>query len=484
MTRKNTIWYALTGVVLIAVFTAIIYLNDQHATKDTGKAESSIVTDNGDLKINWERYPSYDITLSESLTITQSGTYHITGSLKDQNITINVNDGKVKLILDDVTIDNSTGPAIACYAADDLVIELIGHNSLSDGRSYSSKYNEDVNGVIYSKGDLTFEGTGTLLLNANYQDGIVGKDDLKFNSGTYVITATDDGIRGKDSVYVVNGNFTITAKGDAIKSTNETTPGKGFVLIEQGTFNISAGDDGIHAISSLVIQNGIININKSYEGIEAKSITINGGTISITANDDGINAGGGTNTTNTQTNNPNRNPGALDSDANCILTINDGKIYVNAAGDGIDSNGYIYFNGGTITVDGPTNNGNGALDSGISITQTGGTVIAIGASGMAESLSNTSTIYNASIFFTSSQPASTNITIKDENGSTIINHTSAKSFNHLAVGTPDFKLNGTYTIYIDDKEYDSFTISNTTTTVGNTNNNQNMMPSKNQPRTR
>ena len=190
------------------------------------------------------------------------------------------------------------------------------------------------------------------------------------------------------------------------------------------------------------------------------------------ANDDGINAGGGANNS---TNNNQKNP-MLSADTNCILTINGGNVYVNASGDGIDSNGYIYFNGGTIIVDGPTNNGNGALDSGVAIIQNGGVVIAVGASGMAEALGSESTINSTSIYFKSNQKAGTTITIKNSSGEEIIKHTSAKSFSHMSVGTTDFKSGETYTIFINDEEYESFTISDIVTIVGDTINFDNIKP--------
>ena len=168
----------------------VAIINNNLGKTPTGT--SGITIDNGDTKINWSKYSSYDVDLNsiESYTITKAGIYHFTGTLKEGGITVNTAaTDPVKIILDGVTISNSSGPAITCYEADDLVIELIGDNTLSDSASYASTYDEDVTGAIYSKADLTFEGTGTLNLTANYQDGIVGKDDLKINSGIINITA-------------------------------------------------------------------------------------------------------------------------------------------------------------------------------------------------------------------------------------------------------------------------------------------------------
>ena len=412
----------IVAAALIGVLGTTVVLNAAYDSLKTESFSGTINIDNGDTKINWSRFENFDIALADdSLNITRSGVYHITGTLTNQNINVNVINGKVKLILDHVTIQNQNGPAILCQAADDLVIELIGENILSDGKVYNPSYNEDIDGVIYSKADLTFEGDGFLMLTANYQDGIVGKDDIKFSSGTYNITALDDGIRGKDSVYITGGDFTISAKGDGIKSTNSDAAGKGFVLVEDGN----------------------IYIAKSVEGIEGQNVFITGGSVSINASDDGINIG----------------------NSSGVLEFTGGKTYINASGDGVDSNGYIHFGGGTVTIDGPANNSNGALDSNSGIIQTGGTVIAIGTSRMANSLGSTSSIYNISVFFPSTEAAGTKIEIKNSDGKTIISHTSAKTFSHMAAGSPDFKQGETYTIYINGRKYDNFTITDQTTMI-------------------
>ena len=460
-------WFLAIAAVTVLLVVGII-LNINHAVVGPTVSTSALDIDNGDLKINWDRYATTNLELTESLTISNSGVYHITGSLENGSILVNAGaSGEVKLILDNVSIKNSTGPAISCISGDDLVIELVGENYLADGTKYSADLDEDIKSTIYSKADLTFEGDGELTVTANYQDTIVSKDDLKFNSGTYHITATDDGIRGKDSVYIANGNFNIVSKGDSIKSTNETDAGKGFVLIENGNIEIASGDDGIHATRILMMQGGAINISKSYEGLEAQKIIINNGEISVVASDDGINAGGSSDNASTN---------AMAGDANCELAINGGNVYVNAAGDGVDSNGYIYFNGGKVVVDGPTNNGNGALDSGLGIVMNGGEVIAVGTSGMASSLGNTSSINNISVYFTSSQSAGTKIEIKNSNDEVILEHTSAKAFNHISAGNAYFKTGETYTIYLNGTKYQDFVIADIVTTIGNSNSNNMMMP--------
>ena len=513
---KDANKWVIIFVIILSVLLTTALMNANHNDNSANITTSTIDLDNGDADINWDHYPTANINLSDSLQITKSGTYHLTGSLDNGGITIKAGvEGVVRLILDNVSIDNPEGPVINCLSGDDLVIELVGKNELSDGDTYSADYNEDITGTIYSKADLTFTGDGTLELTANYQDGIISKDDLKFNSGTYIITANDDGIRGKDSVYILGGDFTIDAAADAIKSTNDTDQRKGFVMIENGNFNltagakgikatrnvfvrdgkfvvdsyddaihsddyigitggsinINAGDDGIHANRELIIDDGNITIAKAYEGLEAQVVTINGGDIHLTTTDDGINAGGGADSS--SSNRPGANP--FNTDENCILSINGGDLYVNASGDGIDSNGWLYFNGGKVTVDGPTNNGNGALDAGMGIVMNGGEVIAIGASGMAESLGGSSSINNVSIFLSSTSPAKTEIKIIDSNGKTIVKHTSAKSFSHITFGSSNLVLGEKYTLYLDDEATETFTISGITTNIG-TNTTQQMMP--------
>lgn len=508
--KKPDLRWLFAALVLIIAIVAAVVANTDYTRTDSTKFANVLDVDNGDLKINWDRYQTVNIELSEPLNITESGTYHLTGTLTG-GITIDAGVSEVRLILDSAMIFNPTGPAILCYSAEDIVIETAGQSTVISGNTYDSSYDEDITGTIYSKADLTFQGTGELSITTGYQDAIVGKDDVKFNTGTYKIAAADDGVRGKDSVYIVDADLTIDATATAIKTTNELDTGKGFILIEGGnlnlatkenkglaatnyiliyggdinletyddaihsdqyigitggTININSGDDGIHANTELIIDGGDINIEKAYEGVEAQVITINDGDLNIIANDDGINAGGGADNSATTTNKNHKTIGAFDADENCVLTINGGNIYVNSAGDGVDSNGYLYFNGGTTTVDGPTNNGNGSLDSGLGIIMNGGEVLAVGSSGMAEAPNENSSINNISVYFNKIHPAETTVTIKDSTDNTIIEHTSMKQFAHLTFGSAKLQFGETYTLYIDGDEYTKFTINNITNTIG------------------
>ena len=163
--------------------------------------------------IDWEDLETYDLNITDSTTITKEGIYNITGSISNGMITINTN-GYVKLILNNITITNSNGPAIYIENSKTTIIELQNENTITSNGS------NELDASVYSKDDLIIEGDGKLIINSS-QDGIVSKDDLIINNGNIIINSKDDGIRGKDSVVINDGNVKITAEGDGIKSTND-----------------------------------------------------------------------------------------------------------------------------------------------------------------------------------------------------------------------------------------------------------------------
>ena len=383
------------------------------------------------------------------VTIKSAGEYHLTGDGSDVQVIVEATkDDKVKLILDNVNLKCSNSAPIFVKQADKVIITLADGttNTITDTANYVLNEDEEPSAAIFSKEDLSINGTGTLTVNANYEDGIVSKDDLKIISGNINVIAKDDAVRGKDSVIIKDGNLNIKSTGDAIKASNEDSNDVGYVVIEGGIIEISAGDDGIHAESSLTINDGKINISKSYEGLEASDITINGGDISVVSSDDGINVAGG-NDSSGMSARPGQNNANSSSSGSHMLTINNGYIYVNASGDGLDSNGNIYMNVGTVIVNGPTNNGNGALDYDGTFEVNGGLLIAAGSSGMLQTSSSNSRINCISVTFDQTQQAGSLISLQDSNGNEIVTFAPNKTYQSVIICSADIKTGETYRVY-------------------------------------
>ena len=278
------------------------------------------------------------------VTITQGGTYVVTGTATNSQLKIKVADNeKVHLILAGVTIENDFGPAILIEEADKVITTLVDGtvNQLTDGETYtnvSEEMKEDA--VFYSKADLTINGTGTLQVTGRYQNGLVSKDDLILISGTYHIDAPGDGIKGKDSVAIRDGNYTIaTVAGDAIQSNNDTDSEKGTIALDGGTYSIEAGRDGIQAETTLWIQNATFDITtaqgidstdlmeeESYKGLKAgQAIVVTSGTFHLNTADDSLHANGD-------------------------LTVEDGAFTIASLEDGLHADQTLTLSGGTIDI--------------------------------------------------------------------------------------------------------------------------------------
>ena len=283
---------------------------------------------------------SSNVSISGStVTIKAEGTYILSGSLQDGCIIVNVSkEEKVTLVLNGVSITSKTFAPIYVVQADKVFITLSDGttNTLENGGSFKQIDDNNVDAVIFSKDDITINGTGTLTIKSPAGHGIVGKDEVTIASGTYNITSAKTAIRGNDSIAIADGTFTLNAETDGIHAEDSDDDSVGLVYIKGGTFNIKAGDDAIHATTTLQIDGGTFNITAA-EGLEATVIKINDGTVSINASDDGINAAKKSSTTTP------------------LVEINGGKITITMGQgdtDGIDSNGNITINGGTVIVNG------------------------------------------------------------------------------------------------------------------------------------
>lgn len=214
------------------------------------------------------------------LTITSAGTYNISGTLTNGQIIVNTADaGAVTLIFDGVNITCSNNAPVYVAQAANVVITLVAgtQNYLTDGTPYNLGTATEPDAALFSKSNLTIKGTGALIVDANFADGIASKDDLTIESGAITVDAVDEGIRGKDSVVIGSGTITVTSGGDGIKST------KGYVTVSGGAINITAGTDGIQAETTLTVLGGNIAATATGRGLTAGGdITISAGTIGVT----------------------------------------------------------------------------------------------------------------------------------------------------------------------------------------------------------
>lgn len=266
--------------------------------------------------------------------------------------------------------------------------------------------------------------------------------DTNSNSNTSTNTSTDESISMKalkatTNIIIDGGTFNIDSEDDSIHSNANA-------IINGGTFEIASGDDGIHSDTQLDINGGTINISKSYEGIESTTININDGSIHVVASDDGINAAGG-NDISTETGMAGHDKFSSSGDG--LININGGYVYVDASGDGIDANGNIKMAGGTVLVNGPTNDGNGSLDYDGTFDISGGILVAAGSSGMAQMPSDSSSqkILNLNL---TSQEANTVVNVKSSDGKNILTYAPLKNYSSVIVSTPDIKDNTKYTVSV------------------------------------
>lgn len=229
-----------------------------------------------------------------NVAIDSAGTYVISGELTNGQIRVNIPDAdKAQLVLAGAQVHNETGAALYIEQADKCFITLAEgtENKLSDGADYSFTEGEDEpDATLFSKDDVTINGTGSLAVTANYSDAIASKDNLTVTGGIYNISATEDGLRGKDSLKILDGTFTVEAGEDCLKSSRDDDPTRGFVSIDGGTFELNAGDDAIHGETYLRVTKGDISIPACNEGLEAMVVQVDDGNIHIASEDDALNA--------------------------------------------------------------------------------------------------------------------------------------------------------------------------------------------------
>ena len=291
---------------------------DLRQTADLSEAEYLTLTDNN------------------TVTIDKEGVYVLSGSAKNASVIVDAGDNdKVQLVLNGVTVTNDSTPAIYVKNADKVFVTTVENteNSLTVSGAFTADGDTNTDAVIFSKDDIVFNGLGTLNIESS-DNGISGKDDIKITGGTINNTSASDAIEAHESIAVADGNITIHTDNDGLHAENDEDNSTGYIYICGGSFNITSVDKGIRGTTIVQIDGGSITAD-SVECIEGTVVQINGGTIKLASSDDGIN-------------------GSAKSTAyNAKVEINGGDITIDMAQgdtDGIDSNGDLIVNGGTLNV--------------------------------------------------------------------------------------------------------------------------------------
>jgi len=179
--------------------------------------------------------------------------------------------------------------------------------------------------------------------------------------------------------------------------------------------------------------------------MESAVIAVNGGDLCVQASDDGINVAGGADSSSVD-----GRPGQNDftPSENNKFFINGGRLVVDADGDGVDCNGRIEMTDGILIVNGPTNDGNGALDYLGDFEVTGGYIVAAGSSGMAQAPNETSTQYSVLVNFTSAQAAGTMVHIETADGTEVLTFVPTKQFQSIVLCSAQLQNGMSYKVYL------------------------------------
>ncbi|MBR1470055.1 MAG: carbohydrate-binding domain-containing protein [Lachnospiraceae bacterium] len=339
-------------------------LKAQAGDNDAGStAQATDVIDTEDMFTKRDLQQSPDLSGAEYLTvssgqditITAEGTYVLSGQASDVTVYVEAgSEDKVQLVLDGLKISNTDAPCIYVKSADKVFVTSVSEdNQLSVSGSFAADGDTNTDAVIFSKEDLVLNGTGTVAVSS-VDNGITSKDTLKVTGGTWQIGCEGSALEAHDAIEVADGNIEISSCNDGLHAEDDEDDTVGYVYIAGGSFVIEAEDDAIHAVTIVRIDGGSFEIAAA-EGIEGTVVQINDGTVNISASDDGINAA--------------QKSGAFSP----LVEINGGEVTINmGAGDtdGIDSNGDIIINGGTIDITGQS-----AFDYDGKAEHNGGTII-------------------------------------------------------------------------------------------------------------
>lgn len=349
------------GVAACSSATADTAANTGGEYRTSGEVVTEVVKDeaafkNSDLKDVTEEDVNATITLSgnsgtisdtalgssgQTVTVTKKGEYKVVGSSHNATIVIDDVDksGNVYLVFDGVTMTNAQNACVYVKSADKAIIQVVGDNSFTSTMTEAATDGTtSVDGAIFSKDDLTINGTGTLAVNSSLH-GIVCKDDLKITGATVSVTADEKGLDANDSVRIGGGVVSVTSGHDGVQVENDA--GDGYFYMDGGSLTVISGYDAIDVggTSSYVsVAGGTLNLtagggsNKSknssvsQKGVKCDGdIRIGDSAVTVSSADDCIHSG-------------------------ATVSVTAGKLTLSSSDDGVHADSSLSVSGGELTV--------------------------------------------------------------------------------------------------------------------------------------
>lgn len=291
------------------------------------------------------------VTISgTTVTIQGDGTYILRGTLEEGQIIVEAGESdKPQLVLDGASVTCTTGAALWIREADKVFVTLAqGSENVLTGSGFPEE--DNVDGAVFSSQDLVFNGSGSLQVTSAQGHGIVCKDDLKITGGVYRVESASHGLDANDSVRIRAGELTVDAGKDGIHAEHSEDAALGFVYISGGTLDIEAEGDGISASAHLQLLGGTVDIlaGGGHENGESHS---SGGW------GDFMGGGGGggmrppdRRTVVEETAEETASSSMKGLKAGTQLQVAGGSLTIDAADDGIHSNGAVEICGGQIQI--------------------------------------------------------------------------------------------------------------------------------------
>ena len=290
--------------------------------------------------------------------------------------------------------------------------------------SDAKKDPEAVVTLVLNGVDITCEVAPAVIFYNVYECGdddpeTAAKDVDTFAAGANVVIA-DGTVNTVSGAYVARiydpESVVLNADKTAVEDASKLHKYDG-AFYSRRSMNIYGGEE----------DSGVLQINAQNEGLDSEMhLTIHGGDIRIASGNDGINT---------------------NEDGVSVTTVNGGSVTIRVTGetgegDGIDSNGWLVINGGTVMASACADSGDAGIDSDMGIHINGGTVIASGH--MLDRIEDGGQTYGV-FSFAGTQTGGQTIALTDGEGKTILETAPENAYSVLIFSSPDL-LPGTYTL--------------------------------------